>query len=269
MRKFVFGGSFTSFVFDPDALAYFAANTAITSDADKLEIDAFYKGLKADGIYTKIKAMYLPIWGSAADSKWNLIDPRDLDAAFRLTFNGGITFSSTGITGNALNGWANTHLIPFNAVLQDSTHISYYSRTNSNGSNFVEMGNGDSPFNRRIYIAPRFNGATSNYRAVNSNQVGPGTSPSDTRGLFMVSRISPTQMKQYQNTTILHTDNVNSNGLQSYTTIAIMCTVDNFIRYYSNRECAFASIGLGFNDTEQSLFYSRVQTLMTYFGINV
>ena len=59
IRPFVEGAQ--AVLFDADALAYITANTAITSTADKNAINTFYSGLKSDGIYTKIKAMYLPI----------------------------------------------------------------------------------------------------------------------------------------------------------------------------------------------------------------
>ena len=94
--------------YDTDALAYFTANTSITSAADKNAINTFYLGLKSDGIYTKMKAMYLPIWGSAASSKWNLINNRTFD----LSFTTGWTYSSSGITPNGTSAYADTFLIP-------------------------------------------------------------------------------------------------------------------------------------------------------------
>ncbi len=79
--------------YDTDAQAYFTANTAITSAADKNAINTFYLGLKSDGIYTKIKAMYLPLWSTATNNKWNLVNPLDTNGAFRLTFATGMTFT--------------------------------------------------------------------------------------------------------------------------------------------------------------------------------
>ena len=38
--------------------------------------------------------------------------------------------------------------------------------------------------------------------------------------------------------------------------------------YYSTRQCRFASSGEGFSDTEATNFKNRVNTLLTYFGIN-
>ena len=57
----------------------------------------------------------------ASQFKYNLKDPRNLDAAFRQVFNGGWTYSKQGATPNGTNGYSDTKLnsftdftIPFN-----------------------------------------------------------------------------------------------------------------------------------------------------------
>jgi hypothetical protein len=265
MRKFVFCGSFTSFVFDPDALAYFTANTAITDDADKLAIDAFYKGLKEDGIYTKIRAMYLPIWGSATDSKWNLIDPRDLDVAFRLTFSGGVTFTSGGMQGNGANGFANTHFNPNAQLTNTSAHTSIYSRTN----NTVQLGDEGA-----------FAGSNTTYSILNlrnaSNVALQGmwgdtsavqSTVTDSRGLFVGTRQNATTNKLFRNGTQLGVNTSATIGTRPNLSKRIMSI--NGLNFYSSRQYSFYSTGEAISDTEQAYLYTRVQTLMTYFGINV
>ena len=96
----------TTPTYDADAQAYFNVNTAITSAADKNAINTFYLGLKSDNIYTKIYWMILPIWTTALNSKWNLINNRTYD----MTFSSGWTYASNGIT--PLNAFADTFLIP-------------------------------------------------------------------------------------------------------------------------------------------------------------
>jgi hypothetical protein len=269
-KRFVFGGSFTSFVFDADALAYINANSAITLDADKLAINDFFVGLKADGIYTKIKAMYLPKWGAATNDKWNLINPLDTDAAFRLVFSGGITHSSTGIIGG-VNGYANTFVNPNSHLSLNTTHISFYSRHDIYKANCVEMGvNPAGGGISALFIAPKFNGANTSYRAVNSSQLGPGASPT-MNGFFVASRINSTNMKLYKNNSVLFNDSQSSGALINGN-IFLLCYNEvggSGALFYSNKECAFSSIGEGLSDTEQSNLYTRVNTLMTYFGINV
>ena len=57
----------------------------------------------------QLDAVYPFLGGTSSSCKWNLKDPRNLDAAFRLTFSGGWTFSSTGALPNGVNAYANTY----------------------------------------------------------------------------------------------------------------------------------------------------------------
>lgn len=98
-----------SIVLDPDALAFLTAaeisDPIITSAINTLVID-----IKNVGIWTKMKAIYPFVGGTATTHKWNLKDPRDLNIAFRLTFNGGWVHSSNGVLSNGTNSFADTFL---------------------------------------------------------------------------------------------------------------------------------------------------------------
>ncbi len=90
----------------------------------------------------KVQQSYPIVGGTASSHKYNLKDPRDLDAAFRLTFASGWTHSSTGMT--PLNTFANTFFNPNSGFsTNDNVHLSYYSRTNSNGTE-IEIGSTNS-----------------------------------------------------------------------------------------------------------------------------
>ena len=65
--------------------------------------------LKSASLWSEFYALYPFVSGSAIGHKYNLIDPQDTDAAYRLTFLGGITHSSTGMQGKGITGYANTH----------------------------------------------------------------------------------------------------------------------------------------------------------------
>jgi hypothetical protein len=267
MRKFVFGGSYTSFVFDPDALAYFAANTAITDDADKLAIDAFYKGLKEDGIYTKIKAMYLPKWGGAAFNKWNLIDPRDLDAAFRLTFFGGFTHASNGLIGSA-NSHADTHLAPASILSLNSTHISSYIGSAALSSSRATLGACTTSFAEGLFIVPNISNRI--YYDVNSSSSGNNSlAMVGVLGLILTSRTVSTEIKAFKNGTIVGANSRTSTA-PTANSLSLFAINNNGTKssFYDGRQIFF-TIGDGLSDTEQADLYTRVQTLMTYFGINV
>lgn len=252
----------TSPAYDSDAQAYFNVNTSITSSADKTAINNFYLGLKSDGIYTKIKAMYLPIWGSASACKWNLVNPLDTNAAFRLTFTTGWTYSSSGITPNGTSAYARTE---FSSYSQNSQHISYYSRTDSNTG--VDLGNAVTGSAGLIYLYIR--DTNTSYLRLNTTGAGSESSVTNTdgKGFYQLNRLASNKQTLFKNNT-KNDFTVNSTGVPAGSLFLGGAQSLSSI-LYGNKQCSFSSIGDGLTDTEASNFSNRVNILMTYFGINV
>lgn len=259
-------------VYDADAQAYFNANTTITSAADKNAINTFYLGLKSDGIYTKIKAMYLPIWGSAASSKWNLVNPLDTNAAYRLSFTTGWSFSSGGITPNGASTFAETFFNPRNNATLYNQHLSYYSRTQTATATNTDIGSFQNAV-PNVYVNSiaclRSDGFS--VANINANDITRITySETDARGHFLINRTANNSLKYFKNAVNKGTNTTTTTLINPNLGITIGgLNVDGTVSQYSNKQCAFASIGDGLTDTQVSNFYSRVNTLMTYFGINV
>lgn len=257
-RKFIFGGSYSgAFVYDVDAQNYFNANSAITLDADKLAINSFYLALKADGIYTKLKAMYLPIWGSATTSKWNLVNPVDTNAAFRLTPVGGWSYLSNGIQGNAVNTRMGTN---FFAAVHSLTNgsIGIYNQTNNSGA-YYDFSNLSGSFEQTIVIKFSDNKLYFN----SGSQTYPNALNSDARGFYALNYNS-TNVKGYKNGSLLVNESKSSTANNNEYLIGA-----NSVGNVSNRTYSFAYIADGLTDTNVLNLYTRVQTLMTHFGINV
>ena len=254
---------------DPDAQAFLTA-TGITDPTITSAIDTLVTDLKGYSLWTKFNAIYPMVGGTSTTCKYNLIDPRDLDAAFRLTFNGTITYASTGIKGDASTGYANTHLVPNTTLSLDNTHISLYVRTAGATVNNVEMGiQGGTD---GLFIAPYYSSGLQNFRAVNSSQIGPSTLGTTIPAFYQAHRISSTTSKQYRNGSILNTDAASSGTLS---TRNIFLLAYNSLGspgsplYLSDRENAFASIGEGMTDAEAGDFYTAVQAFQTTLSRNI
>jgi hypothetical protein len=250
-----------SFTYDPDAQIYFNVNTAITSSADKNAINNFYLGLKSDGIYTKIYWMILPIWGSSTNSKWNLINNRTFD----LTFSSGWTYASNGITPTL--AYADTFLIPSTTLSQNNSHLSFYSGSNTAAANMFEIGSSGNPSTgtNSIVIGARFTGNLfyGRVNALNSTQVA----NTDATGFYITSRLNSTNQEIFRNG-VKTTSLVTSTGLSANSINVGRWNNPTGTPYYTNRQARFASCGQGFTDTEATNFKNRVNTLLTYFGIN-
>jgi hypothetical protein len=249
---------------DPDAQAFITA-ASITDPTQQSAINTLVTDLKGYGVWTKMKALYPFVGGTASAHKFNLKDPRDLDAAFRLVFNGGWTHSSTGATPNGTNGYADSKLIPSTSLSLNSTHLSVYSRTNSN-TNAFDIGVNNFP--NYSGIVPRW--SDNNYAVYINDPSGVLISNLDSRGFYLGNRQNSNDLDSWKNSTKQVNGTTVSGALPIFPIYIGAWNQQNaFPNYYSNKELAFASIGDGLTDTEATNLYSRVQTFNTALNRNV
>jgi hypothetical protein len=247
-------------VADADAQAFLNA-AVITDQTQANAVTTLVTDLKSANIWTKLKAVYPFVGGTASTHKFNLKDPRDLDVAYRLTFSGGWTHSSTGALPNGTTGYADTKLIPSFVLTLNSTHISAYSRTNNNSITplISDIGVASNLLN----IFPRYSGTNDVYMRVNSSPTSPVTTSATSTGLYVANRISSTETRNRVNS---------SSYVQSATSTGLTNNSLWLSRQgsgYDNREQAFASIGDGLTDTEAANFYTAVQKYQTSLSRNV
>lgn len=107
----VFRGTEQMYGLDPDAAAFIAA-TGITDATQEAAINQLVLDLKSAGIWTKMDAVWPIVGGTATTHKYNLVDPQDTDAAYRMTFNGTFTHNDNGAKPTTSGGYGDTHWIP-------------------------------------------------------------------------------------------------------------------------------------------------------------
>ena len=245
---------------DADAQAFITA-VAITDPTQQTAINNLVVGMKADGIWTKMKAIYPFVGGTASTHKWNLKDPRDLDAAFRLVFNGGWTHSSNGATPNGTNGYADTKLAPSSSLSTTSAHFTTYLRTNSTGAT-CDIGSFLS--NARMILYSRYPSSETYATISNSGYpIGVPFSTTDSTGFWQTIRENNTNTKIFQNTI------KKADGAVAFSTLPnvpfYIGAVNNtsVASLFSNRQTSFSTIGNGLTDTEAANLYTRVQAFQT------
>jgi hypothetical protein len=255
---------------DPDA-SLFLRTAGITDTTQQSAIDTLVLEMKNAGLWSKMKAIYPFVGGTASTHRWNLKDPRDVDAAFRLTFSGGWTHSSTGAKGNATNAYADTYLIPKTTLTNTSLHLSFYSRTQSNTNVSCEIGVSQQDPLPNDYVQIR---VAANYAAGDINTLLTYTTTTDASGYWIASNRSSTDRKIWRN-----------NSSEANSTISNTSALTNYKLYlgaranvasgvytpviYSDKECAFASIGDGLTDADVSNLYTIVQKYQTTLGRQV
>ena len=247
--------------FDADAQAYFDRVTTAggtLSTTEKNAVNQLVIDLKANSLWTPMKAIYPMVGASAAACAQNL-----KSSSFTGAFSSGWIFASTGAKPNGSNGYMDTGLNALGNLSLNSVHLSYYSRTNVIGLQ-VEMG---TSYQNSTYLLFNYGGTA--FGGLNANQTTRTSVANPTTGFLIGSRISNTQEKYYTNN-VIQTVNNNSTAIDNKN-ILLGCYMDftSNPALFSSKECAFASIGDGLTDTQASNFYTAVQAFQTTLSRNV
>ena len=244
---------------DTDALAFITA-ASITDVTQKSAINTLVTDLKTANIWSKMKAIYPFVGGTAAQHRFNLKSPGVSFSDFYLDFFGGGTHNSNGYLPNG-NSYADTYLLPSTSLSQNSTHISYYANSDSNlgvdiGSRYLT---GDSGI-LSLYIRE---GNTSYSRCNNVGSEFTVTNNTGT-GMYVLSRIESNTYNYYKNN-VKSIATKTSSGLPTRS-ITIGGLSINGAWSYGTKRCVFSSIGDGLTDTEAANFYTAVQAYQTTLG---
>ena len=250
---------------DADANAFISA-AAITDATQKSAIDKLVVDLKGYGIWSKMNAIYPFIGGTSSTHKYNLKDPRDLDAAYRITFNGGWVHSSNGITSNGTNSFADTKLV---YTTLNNGHQSLYSRTTTKETQAsFDMGS-QGVGGGKFQLLALYSVANFFYGAFNED-INTRATMTNSSGLFVNNRTGASAANLWRNGgKLIQTTNAVTNitNLSSY--IGAFQDYANYAGYYAKKNYAFSSIGEGLTDTEAANYYTAVQTFQTTLGRNV
>jgi hypothetical protein len=256
--------------FDADAQAFIRA-AAITDTTQQTAINNLVVSMKGYGIWTKMKALYPMVGGTAAQHKFNLKNPLDTDAAFRLTFNGGWTHSSTGALPNGTNAYADTKLNTLNNLTKTSTHLSTYLRNNPIPGQNYDMGNSSDNFGYFdvTVIISRYNNNTAYFTVAEEFTSAASIASTDSIGFWNNTTNGSSTKRLFKNGSLI-TTHVATNGTFANNALYLAaCNTNNTAQFFSNKETAFSSIGDGLTDTEAANYYTAVQTFQTTLGRQV
>jgi len=254
-------GSSGGVSYDVDAQAFITA-TGITNNTQKSAVNQLVLDLKSYSIWTKMKAVYPFVGGTATTHKYNLKDPRDLDAAYRLVFVNGWTHSSTGALPNGTDAYADTKLSALN--VSTTNHLSYYSRTTSVGVT-CEVGCYDSTTATINQLR-----VCGNYASGSISLPLSFTSTTDAKGFWVGSKRGISDREIYKNSTSEATSSTVEPTNNPNKIIYLGARNENTgANLFSNKECAFASIGDGLTDAEEANFYTVVQNFNTTLSRNI
>jgi hypothetical protein len=242
---------------DTDAVAFLTA-AGITDATITSAICTLVTSMKANGTWAKCSAIYPMVGLTATTQKFNLKNPLDTNAAFRLLFSGGWTHSANGALPNGSNSFANTFFNPSANGSQNSHHISYYSRTNSNLTE-VEMGGANASQGSVLEI--RTSGIT--YFRINSGTAYITAADADSKAFYIANRTASNVINGWKNSTKIATGATASSALVNLNYYLGAFNNNGTTQFYSRKQCAFASIGSGLTDGEAAALYTSVQAFNT------
>ena len=227
-----------------------------------------FTSLVSNGLYDKLFALYPMLGGNSAGCKFNGKNPLDTDAAYRITFNGGWTFSSSGATPNGVNSYGNTFLTPSSATTDNNLHLSYYSTTNRFDANTNTIG-AESPGEYARLVVGR-GGNTGNLfmgRTANGNQTYSLTAST---GYFVGNALSTTR-SIHRNGVLLTPTSSSSLGVAAKPTVSVYLGANNSngsAGEFDFKNCAFSTIGQGLTPAEAVTLSSIINTFQTTLGRN-
>jgi hypothetical protein len=242
--------------FDADAVAFFnrvttAGGTLTTTE--KQAVNQLVLDLKANSIWTPMKAIYPMVGASAAACAQNL-----KSSSFTGTFTSGWTFASTGVTPNGTSAYMDTNLNDNTSLNLNDVHFSVYLRTNSDGVK-VDLG----LFNNTIAginIFPRLSNLQ--YTRLHEEDVNT-VATTDSRGFRLGVRNTSTTKNVFINNTKTAFTSTSTSKVVANIYLGAMNNTSLGARFFSDRQNAFASIGDGLTDTQASNFYTAVQAFQT------
>lgn len=243
---------------DPDASAFITA-AGITDPTQINAVNYWFTASKTAGFYTKLKAAYLLVGGSATSHKFNAVNPLDTNGAYRITWNGGITHNSNGITGNGVNADGITYVNPSLIGATNNQTLGFYCRTNNVG-NYCDIGASAGGLYCSSYA--RYTG---NQGIYDVNGYASNVASTNGQGMHQAKRTSATIVRVLKNGTFTNLNNNLSVGRPN-SNIRLLSLSGGA---YSINNLAYAFFADELSDAEMQAHETIVTTYQTMLGRNV
>lgn len=253
---------------DSDAEAFLTA-ASITNPIHMDAVNDLVVAVKAASIWTKLHALYPFVGASAGTHKWNLKDPRDLDAAFRIDWQGSWTHNSDGITPDGSTAYANTFCSPGSILTTSSGSLGLYCRTSAAGGGQPYSFACDDGDVNPVCVIPRY--SSGNYFLVyGSSSFVPNAASASAQGMWVTNRNGSVETEAWKNGVLLQSATHAVTLPNAARTLYLGANNRaGTATYFSAKNLALAFVADGLSSTEIGAFYTAVQDYQTTLGRNV
>lgn len=247
--------------FDSDAQS-FMTSASITDSTQQAAVNYLVTDLKSNNLWTKMKAVYPMVGGTATSHSYNLKNP----SQFQITWNGGLTHDSNGVTGNGTNGYGNLNLNP-RANLTTQYSFGTYCRVNNGNANQFDFGSTDQDgFNNYCTI--------SQFASLQYNHFVPANgisiSNTTTNAFFHVGLDTSNNLFSFKNTTLLKSQTPASIGTApSKNTYLFGYNNNGTAMLFSARPSSLFFICENITQAENTTIYNIIQNYQTILSRNI
>jgi len=251
-------------ILDFDANA-FITSASITDTTQKAATNSLTIDLKSFGLFTLPNLVVYPmVGGTNTSTSFNLVNP----ALYQVTWNGGVVSSNNGVQFNGVNAYGNTNFNPTTVGTgQNSFHLSFYSRTNSNGTE-IEIGGQDATGAIGSLIEIRTSGTT--YYRVNSAGSYITYVDANSLGFYVSNRTASNVVNGWKNGVKVATGTTASSGnFNGNIWIGAWNNLNGASKFYSTKQAATVTMGSGLTDTQAANLRTAIQTFNTTLGRQV
>jgi hypothetical protein len=237
---------------------FFAANTGLTT-TQKDALDALVVSMKGIG-WSKFKAIYPFIGGTADAHKWNLVNPADTDGGFRITWTGGITHSATGVLFDGSSGYGDTKLVPSTVLTTLDSHFLVANRKSSINGGFSGSFQGSTYNNFAIQLK----GAGSTSAGAIETTGVPTATNTTYNAVIAVDRPDVNNMKILVNgTKVSANNNASTNANLPNTSVYLGAANGVTAEEFSDAEMTMVCIGASLTNGEHATLSTAIATYNT------
>jgi hypothetical protein len=240
---------------DTDVTAFLNV-TGITDATITSALDTLVVGLKTDGIWDKMKAIYPFVGGTATSHSYNLKNT----AAHQITWFGGLTHDVNGVTPNGTNGYGNLNLNP-RTHLGTQSSMGTYIRVNNTLSGKVDYGSSNLDGFQNACLIASFGNLIYFQNIGGVNNI---TTPNATTNAFFHTGVDTSNnIFAYKNNTLMLSKTPAVIGTPPNVNTTLFAYNAGGVGSFSPRPSSFFFAASGITQADNASIYSRIQAFQT------
>ncbi|MDY0990262.1 fibronectin type III domain-containing protein [Flavobacterium sp. CFBP9031] len=229
-----------------------------------ITVDNLVTALKNKGLWNKMHAVYPLIGDTSFQHKFNLKNPEDTNAAFRLVFNGSGNHSSNGYQTNGTNAYANTNIIVNSIHTFSDAGLTMVCGTNNIPvtTNSYDLGAQKKSTPWEAYQIHLNHGAAKNNNVFVLGTIGISkTAINNAKGIHTVSKTTNSEVKYFKNKNLDTVVSGTQSGVIPPLNYYIGCLNNGGGAFgYSNQRIQFTAFHQGLTELEAQTFHSIIDT---------